>query len=105
MIPRRLFWLSDILVFLLAFSLAYRGTPTIGRLLVPGAPLDWAVSWLPQPPWAGTLPRPEAHLWILVSVAATALVLLSALGGHRNVTEVSRTRLIFAVGISLLAGL
>jgi exopolysaccharide biosynthesis polyprenyl glycosylphosphotransferase len=105
MIPRRLFWLLDLAVFSLAFSLAYRTTPFIVTLAVPSGPLAAAARWPTLPPWAGQVPPAYELLGILVAVAVTATATLGVLGGHENLLRQSRARIAAASLAGPLVGL
>lgn len=104
MIPRRVFWLFDLAVFLLAFSIAYQITPELARLGAPGGSLAWALSWM-KPPWPGPLPPAEEHLWILVVVALSGMFALTLTGAHRSLLEQSLARVILSGVLAPLLGL
>jgi exopolysaccharide biosynthesis polyprenyl glycosylphosphotransferase len=104
MIPRRLFWVFDLCGFLLAFSVAYRVTPAIVPLVDQDGPFSLALRWA-RPPWPGQLPPPQDHIWILITVCLTGVMLLGTLGAHRNLLDQSIARILVACIVAPVAGL
>jgi lipopolysaccharide/colanic/teichoic acid biosynthesis glycosyltransferase len=103
MIPRRVFWLFDLAVFCLAFSVAYRISPGLARLGAPGGALAWALGWMR--PWARELPPPQEHLWMLLVLAPAGVLGLGLLGAHRGLGEQSLTRVVLSSLLAPLLGL
>jgi len=111
MIPRRLFWLLDLLTLAAAFILAYLLVPTLQPLFLPAGALytDWIQRLLSPALWDGQLPPLPDLLWIYVTMALAALVVLTAVGSHGLLLTRSRTRIVLdsflaaLVGVSLVA--
>ena len=86
MIPRRLFWLLDMLVLLMAFLLAYSLTPQVKALLAEGDGL--ASAWVARhfnPPASATIfPPVTEFFWILLATAPSTVIFSELLGGHRR---------------------
>lgn len=102
MIPRRLFWITDIFVLGLGFLVAHSFVPSLRSLLVPGGILNspWIQSLLsPAPEGSQLSPLPEM-LWFLFTMAPATLLFMEILGGYRPLLGQSRARI---AGVSLLA--
>lgn len=103
MIPRRFFWLFDLIVISGAFVAAYLVVPLLVPLLESGRPF-WGAWLQPVDPIVGSrqLPPFSELLWILLAMAIPAILLLQLLGNDDPLISRSRTRV---VGVSLLAPL
>ncbi len=107
MIPRRFFWLLDVLILGLAFLGAYALVPGLQTLFAPGGLLH--SSWLDQLAspalWNGVLPPHLDLLWMLLIMAPAVLIALAFLGVHGSLLGLSRTRIIIASVLAPLIGL
>lgn len=107
MIPRRIFWLFDILTLSAAFLLAYLVMPIIQGWLIPGGALYQP--WIDQlAPANGVLPPIGDLLWILLTTTLASLLFIELSGGYRRLVDQSYTRLALRslaaplVGLSLI---
>jgi len=97
MIPRRFFWLFDIIILSIAFLLGYFLVPHIQPLFLPGGPLY--ISWfklfsLPPPEWIGNFPPFSKLLWILLITTPATILIMEIFSGYRSLLEQSRTRIL-----------
>ena len=106
MIPRRFFWIFDLLVELAAFLTAYAAVANLSNILDPteglGGPLR---SLEPLRNWRGELPPINELAWIFLVVAPVTLVVLGVLGNHEPVFSQSRSRIIVGGILAPLSGL
>jgi hypothetical protein len=95
MIPRRFFWLFDLLVLIAAFLAARALVPRLAPLFAPGGPLrtPWLEALTSPAIWRGQLPPLAELLWILLVMAPSTLLMLSALGNYGPLLYQSRTRI------------
>ncbi len=107
MIPRRFFWLFDLLVLAAAFLAAYSLVPRLQPLFAPGGPLHWPwIVELASPAlWSGRLPPPADLLWIFLTMAPVTLLVLGGLGNHGPLLSQSRTRIVVGGMLAPCAGL
>lgn len=106
MIPRRFFWLLDVLILSIAFLVAYGLLPRLAALFVPGAPFrtEWLESWFAPQTSGGDVPALGSFLWIPLTFVPLALTTLGLLGAHHPLLEQSRFRLVAtSFGASLVA--
>lgn len=107
MIPRRFFWAFDLLVLSIVFVGAYWLIPQIAPFFGQGGFLR--VSWLDvlELPTVGgnRLPPFSEALWILFTMAPTALLVLGFLGQHDPLIGRSRSRIISDSLVASFAGL
>jgi exopolysaccharide biosynthesis polyprenyl glycosylphosphotransferase len=96
MIPRRFFWLFDMLAILLAFVGAYRLLPNLGPIFGPGGLLRTpAIESLFAPAvWTGNMPPVRELFWIILAMAPGTIVALGVLGNHRPLLDQSHTRIL-----------
>jgi exopolysaccharide biosynthesis polyprenyl glycosylphosphotransferase len=107
MIPRRIFWLFDILVLTMAFLLAYAAVPVVQGWLAPGGALYQP--WLERlAPASGVLPPVGDLLWVLLTTTVASLLCIELTGGYRRLVDQSYARLVLTslgaplVGLSLI---
>lgn len=107
MIPRRLFWLFDLLTLGLAFLMAYFVVPHLRALLVPSGflQLSWIRALSPPPDWHGQLPQLTALFWVFIATAPTAVLTLGALGNHGPLLGQSCTRIVAGSLLAPLSGM
>jgi exopolysaccharide biosynthesis polyprenyl glycosylphosphotransferase len=107
LIPRRFFWLSDLVVLTLAFLLAHAFVPGLRPLLasrlVAGQP--WAETLGIQAEWSGALPPRSELVWVLFVTAPVTVLALGALGNHRPLLGQTRTRVVGTGFLAPLLGL
>jgi lipopolysaccharide/colanic/teichoic acid biosynthesis glycosyltransferase len=107
MIPRRFWWLFDLLVMALAFWLAYELVPWLHPLFKEGGPLRFG--WLDdvgapkafEGPWPGL----EQLIPIYLMVAPVSLFALEAMGACRPILGQGRGRIILTGLLAPLPGL
>jgi exopolysaccharide biosynthesis polyprenyl glycosylphosphotransferase len=97
MIPRRFFWLFDIIILSTAFFLAYYLFPRLQPLFLVGGPLH--ISWLkffslPPAEWIGYFQPFSKLLWILLATTPATVLFMELFGGYRPLLEQSRTRIL-----------
>jgi exopolysaccharide biosynthesis polyprenyl glycosylphosphotransferase len=97
MIPRRFFWLFDIIILSAAFFLGYFLVPRLQPLFLVGGPLY--ISWLkifslPPAEWIGYFPPFSKLLWILFTTTPATILVMELFGGYRSLLEQSRTRIL-----------
>ncbi len=95
MIPRRFFWLFDLIVIAIAFLAAYRLVPHILPLFAPGGPLctPWLEEVFSPNVWTVQFPPLSDFLWVFLVMAPTTVVVLGMLGAHSPLLYQSRTRI------------
>ncbi|PYS49852.1 MAG: hypothetical protein DMF68_08775 [Acidobacteria bacterium] len=106
MIPRRFFWAFDLLALCIAFVVAYSLIPRLIPFFEPNGILRF--SWLAAlelPTREGTLPPFSESIWILLTVAPTALLVLGLLGLHGPLFNQSRARIVTGSLLAAFAGL
>jgi exopolysaccharide biosynthesis polyprenyl glycosylphosphotransferase len=107
MIPRRFFWLFDLLTLVIVFIAAYALIPHVAVVFRPGGVLR--VSWLSilelPSVGEGKLPPFSESLWILSAMVPTALLVLGLLGNHGSLLKKSRTRIVSDSMLTAFAGL
>jgi exopolysaccharide biosynthesis polyprenyl glycosylphosphotransferase len=93
MIPRRLFWLADILVMGLAFGATYVVFPALRAWVLGSGLLAYPVFQILSP-----LPGPPApladRLWVLLVLAPLTLFWLEVTGNYRPLLRQSRARVV-----------
>jgi len=107
LIPRRFFWLFDLIGLGLAFLGAYVLAPRIQILVAPGGFLH--LSWLevlspPLPDWIGQFPPLMELLWILLMMIPATLLFMEVFGGYHPLLWQSRTRVITSSLLAPLGG-
>jgi exopolysaccharide biosynthesis polyprenyl glycosylphosphotransferase len=107
MIPRRFFWLFDILVLVAAFLTAYLLVPSMDPLFADGGLLrDTWVEKLSIPTgWDGLLPPLTELLWLFVIIASGTLLFLEVAGNYGPLLHQSYTRIVVGSTFAPLAGL
>jgi exopolysaccharide biosynthesis polyprenyl glycosylphosphotransferase len=105
MVPRRLFWLSDFLVLLLAFVAAHRITALVQLRLRPGEPLAWPFDATFRSPAAELVPPLHSAIWIFLAAAPVTLIALGFMGAYRSLFEQSLAAVLFTGIVAPLAGL
>jgi len=107
MIPRRFFWLFDLLVLGVAFLAAYSLVPRLAPLFAPGGPLrtPWLETWVSPALWSGQLPPLAELLWIFLVMAPSTLLILGVLGNYGPLLFQSRTRIVAGSFAAPLASL
>jgi exopolysaccharide biosynthesis polyprenyl glycosylphosphotransferase len=106
MIPRRFFWLFDLLVLSVAFAMAYWLVPHLGVLVQTSARVEFLLGALDVPAtWSGQLPPLSEVLWIFLVMALTALVVMGLSGSHRSLLKQSIKRIVVLNLLAVFAGL
>ena len=107
MIPRRIFWLFDLIVIAVAFLVAYQFVPYILPLFAPDAPLrtPWLDAWLSPNVWNVAFPALSDFAWVFLVMPPITIVVLGILGSHAPLLYQSRTRLWGGSLLAPLAGL
>jgi exopolysaccharide biosynthesis polyprenyl glycosylphosphotransferase len=106
MIPRRFFWLFDLLILCCAFAAAYWLVPSLGAFLQAGTRSTLLSDLLDVPShWNGQMPPLSESLWILLVMALTALVVMGLSGSHGSLVKTSLTRIIVINVVAILTGL
>ncbi len=104
MIPRRIFWLFDILVLAGAFLLAYVMMPGIQGWLAPGGVLH--LPWIERlAPANSDLPQIGDLLWILLTTTVATLLFIELIGGYLRLVDQSYTRIALTSVAAPLVGL
>src|SRR3954464_14061231 len=108
MIPRRIFWLIDTLIVVVAFSLAYLLTPVVSQWAYPNAEaLGVRVPGL-LPLVAherGSLPEIGELTWILIAIIPAVLFTLDANRAYGQLRYISRTRLALCGSVAMAVAL
>jgi len=106
-IPRRFFWLLDVLGLILAFVLAYNLVPTLQPLFAAGGPFhsEWLVELTSPALWSGQLPPPIDLAWILIAMTPVVLVVLGLTGNHGSLLQQSRMRVVIGCLLAPFVGL
>ena len=96
MIPRRFFWLLDVLVLGLAFLGAYALVPGLHALMEPGEVLylPWLFQLLSPVAWAGQMPPIHDLIWIYGIMVVAVLLILTASSDYGHLLAQSRIRII-----------
>src|ERR1700686_3211789 len=95
MIPRRFFWLFDVVILCSAFAAAYWLIPYLGPFFHVGSRLRGLFYFLDVPSnWSGQLQPVSESLWILLVMALTTLMVIGLTGSHGSLLELSRSRII-----------
>ena len=107
MIPRRIFWLLDLIILALAFFLAYAFVPTLRPFLVPGGFLQqqWAQALAIHNAWIGVLPPRSELLWVLCATAPVTLAVLAAIKDYGRLLNQSPARIFLGGCLAPLVGL
>ncbi len=107
MIPRRIFWLFDLIVLTVAFLMAYSLVPSLQALFAPDGMLHspWLDKLASPALWNGVLPPGIDLLWMLLIMTPAALITLTFFGAHGSLLRLSRTRIVTAGILAPLAGL
>lgn len=95
MIPRRFFWLFDLVIIIATFRVAYGLTPSIAHLFAPGAPL-WA-PWIQElfAPYAlAMVPPLRDFTWVLLVMMPCTILFLGLFGNHMPLLVQSRARIV-----------
>jgi exopolysaccharide biosynthesis polyprenyl glycosylphosphotransferase len=105
-IPRRFFWLFDVLVLGFAFVAAYALIPTLHTLMTPGNILHFPrlFSLLSPWPWEGQLPPVGNLVWMYLIMAVAAVLVLTAFGDYGRLLYQSRARIVIGSGLAALFG-
>src|ERR1700730_5715477 len=103
MIPRRFFWLFDLLILGGAFAAAYLLVPYFGHFFQVGTRLTLVSQLLDVPSnWKGEMPAVSESLWILLVMALTALVVIGLSGSHGSLLKASLTMIIVLNVVAVL---
>jgi exopolysaccharide biosynthesis polyprenyl glycosylphosphotransferase len=104
-IPRRFFWLFDVLVLSITFVAAYVIVPQLLPLFAPGGMLR--LQWVEalSPTIGDQLPPFIELLWIFVIVTPATLLFLEAIGNYGPLLNQSYTRITVGGLLAPLAGL
>ena len=96
MIPRRFFWLFDLLILGAAFLAAYSLVPRLAPLFAPSGPLrtSWLKALTSPVIWSGQLPPPSVLLWIFLVMAPAALLVMGALGNYGPLLYQAHARIV-----------
>src|SRR5947207_2442152 len=106
MIPRRFFWLFDLLIICGAFALAYWLIPYLAPLLKEESHFRaWSELLAVSTNGSGQLPPLSESIWILLVMALTTLMVISLSGSHGPLLERSLTRIIVINLMAVFAGL
>ena len=95
MIPRRFFWLFDLLILLFAIWVAYQLTPGIALLFSPGALLraPWNQDFF-APLAITNYPRLRDFPWVLLVMLPGTVTFLGTFGNHRPLLGQSSSRIV-----------
>src|SRR5437016_7442232 len=106
MIPRRFFWLFDLLILVGAFLAAYALIPWVKPFFAPGGRLWISVLDVHTLPATNDeLPPITEFLWILLAMAPTTILILELLKGHSSLLDQSYTRTVVVGLLAPFAGL
>jgi exopolysaccharide biosynthesis polyprenyl glycosylphosphotransferase len=106
MIPRRFFWLFDLIILCAAFAVAYWLIPYLGPFIQSGSRVRvWSDLLAVPTNWSGELPPLLESLWILLVMALTTLMVIGLSGSHGPLHELTRTRIIINSLGAVFAGL
>ena len=113
MIPRRFFWLFDLLAIALAFAVAHRLVPVIQPMLIDlsESRFPHLVENLSLPSLGLRTPLPAASELggVLLVMAASVILAMEQLGGYSSIVKQSRTRVVATsvaaplIGVSVIA--
>ena len=106
MIPRRFFWLFDLLTLGGAFLAAYLIVPQLQPLLAPSGLLrtGWIEVLSLPPNWGAQLPPLTGLLWIFLAVALTTILVLEVLGAYSPLVDQYRTKIVVSSLLAPLVG-
>ena len=106
MIPRRFFWLFDLIILGVAFLAAYLLAPPLQSLVAPGGLLNtpWIESPFSPTDWIGDFPPFTELFWILLVVALTAILVLETLGAYTPLIDQDRSKIVLSTLFAPLAG-
>jgi exopolysaccharide biosynthesis polyprenyl glycosylphosphotransferase len=104
-IPRRFFWLFDLLILVVAFVTAYYLVPLLLPLFAPGGSLRLPWMEVLSPTIGNQLPSFAELFWIFVIVAPATLLFLEMIGNYGPLLNQSYTRIVLGGLIAPLAGL
>lgn len=107
MIPRRFFWLFDLLAIGLSFGLAFLAAPRLRSLLVSSGlvRLPLIAAFSPEVLPNGQLPPFLELTWVFLIMAPAGLLFTEILGGYRFLPAQSRVRVIVGSLLAPVAGL
>jgi exopolysaccharide biosynthesis polyprenyl glycosylphosphotransferase len=108
MIPRRILWLIDAIVIILAFLMAFFLAPLVQWGLATSGLLTWPLLLslsLPMVGWLGQTPLITDLLWILFVMIPTTIVTMELLRGDQDVVLRSRTRILVTSLVAPVIGL
>jgi len=107
MIPRRFFWMFDLLALCGAFAISYLLVPSLGPFFRSNGPLQSSWFSLLEVPgdWTGHLPPLIESLWILLVMALTTMLVIGLSGSHGSLLNSSLTRIIVINLIAVFTGL
>ena len=104
MIPRRIFWLFDVLAISAAFLSAHAATLILQNLLTPRG--DLRLPWIEAlSPSNVELSPLQDLLWLLLIITVTVIFFIEFIGGYRRLVDQSYTRLTLTSLAAPLAGL
>lgn len=106
MIPRRAFWIFDLLVLTWSFLAVYWLTPVLQQLFLPGNLLYSAqLGAFLSPPITGShLPPMIELVWLLPVILLPTLLVLNALRNYEPLLYQSRTRVLLGSFVAPLVG-
>lgn len=107
MIPRIIYWLSDLLVLMVAFTFAYLATPYLSTRLGPDGPwrVDWIVRSLGLTSGGGELVPIQQLLWVLLVSSSAVISVLSLFTDCERPIQQSQRKLILVSFAAVIAGL
>lgn len=106
MVPYRFFWLFDLMVLAVAFSIAYWLAPDLRFLFVPGNLfyVDWIEPLLSPAIWDGILPPVGDILWVPATMTLATLPVLMLSGCYGLLVKQPRTHIIVGSWLAALVG-
>jgi exopolysaccharide biosynthesis polyprenyl glycosylphosphotransferase len=104
MIPRRFFWLFDLLALGVAFFAAYRLVPYLGPVIQSSLQTELLFLDLPRN-WNGQLPALFETLWIFLVMALTTLVVIGLSGSHSALLKQSLSRIVIVNILAVFSGM
>ncbi|HUB79441.1 MAG TPA: sugar transferase [Bryobacteraceae bacterium] len=105
-IHRKLFWLFDFLLMLVAFVLTGWLAPGVAPIFKPGSPLygSWIETLSPAPPTGDFSPLSQ-FLWVFTIVAPVTVTCIDMLGGHAPLRQQRRLRMVVVSLAAPLGGI
>ena len=96
MIPRRFFWLFDILVLGIVFLTTYQLMPIMLDWLSPnGVPRwDWLTFFAPPVPWTGPFQPLAEFIWVFLVITPSTIFFLEVFGNYADLLKQSRVRIL-----------